>query len=84
MSNDQPKKKIAKKEVTTETIEKAFNEFKKGSEEFLNNQSGVYDQKKLMYLIKMGNKTMREMKKLNEETLNNEKKAEDLKKKNKD
>ena len=84
MTNDQTKKKTTKKEVTTESIENAFNEFKKGAKEFKNNETGVIDYKKLAYTIKMGNKAMREMRKLNEETLNNEKMAEDVKKKNKD
>jgi hypothetical protein len=84
MTNDQLNKKTTKKEVTTESIENAFNEFKKGAKEFKNNETGVIDYKKLAYTIKMGNKAMREMRKLNEETLNNEKIAEDVKKKNKD
>ena len=84
MTTNQPKKKTARKEVTTESIEHAFNEFKKGAKEFKNNETGVIDHKKLAYTIKMGNKAMREMRKLNEETLNNEKMAEDVKKKNKD
>jgi hypothetical protein len=84
MSDNQPKKKTAKKEITTESIEEAFKESQKGFEEFKNNKSGFIDYKKLNYSIKMANKAMREMRKLNEETLNNEKKAEDQKKKNKD
>jgi hypothetical protein len=84
MSNDQPKKKAAKKVVTTESIEKAFSESQKGFEEFKNNKSGVIDYKKLNYTLKMANKAIREMGKLMDETFKDEKMAEDLKKKNKD
>jgi hypothetical protein len=84
MSNEKPKKKSTEKVITTQSIEHAFNEFKKGSEEILNNTSGVIDHKKFAYTIKMAKKAMREMKKLNEETSNNEKMAEDVKKKNKE
>lgn len=84
MENNQPKKKPAKKVVTTESIEEAFKESQKGFEEIKNDKSGDIDFKKVNYTLKMANKAMREMRKLMDETFKDEKMAEDVKKKNKD
>jgi hypothetical protein len=85
MENNQPKKKTAKKVVTTESIENGLIEFNQGAKEVNNNETIEIDLKKAENLLKKANQTIKNISNLIDDTFNEDNEmSEEDRAKNKD